>query len=67
VRKPSCISSRWFAPRIDGKTYQDIDFRPSGIAARRNPAYADMRVRSCAPWRQPVDAWTASSFTKLHA
>ena len=47
-----------FAPRIDGEDHtKDIDFTPSGIAARRNAGFADMRrTLAQAPWRQPVDA-----------
>jgi NTE family protein len=48
---------RLLAPEFDGDDYtKDIDFTPSGIAARREAGYADARAMlERAPWRTPVD------------
>ena len=45
------------APRLDDEDHtKDIDFTPSGVAARREAGYADtMKMVQRAPWSAPTD------------
>jgi len=45
------------APRLEGEDHtKDIDFTPSGVAARREAGYADtMKMVQRAPWSAPTD------------